>query len=135
MRHWLIRNHITILIIAALGASYVVSNHDSNERDRAQASQLIDACERSSTRAALIAAYQQDIADNLREDDEIEAARRHEGYMRSSYRLIPTPTGIAPGDPRIIAVAEDREPDGDLIYRLTEDALDLQRAGCRERYS
>lgn len=151
--HWVARHQdkfIAPLVLGAVVASFLVSNHDSKARDRDQAAQLVRGCDRSSEKSILDAAYKQTTSDVRRStskhkgDADWKAANKYERFALGSIALVPLPPDVVkamadgrldPSKALIRAVVVRKDSAGKPIYRVSEQARKILHQGCVEAYS
>lgn len=143
--HWLEKNWVLIVFVVAVFASFVVSNKESHDRDRRQASQLVLGCQRTSERSVLLAAYQQKTADVRRAagtQKDIAAATQYEMFSRGSLNLVPLPSGllkryreVSNSEALHLAVYKTISQTGEPMYRVRASVREILHQGCVEAYT
>ncbi len=129
------RNWVAVMLIFALGASYIVSRQETLGRERALKSALVTACRGSSERTALNAAGFNALAARV-------ASRGNKGdkksarlYSASAYGisdLIPPPgSALGKGIAEVTLVDLPGEP---AKFVLTAKAAAMQEYGCKSLY-
>lgn len=123
------------VVLLAIVASYIISNEESTSRDHAQAAQLVKGCVRTSTRSALSAAENFEIAQARKQRGDPHAASLRSEAIGNGFLLtIPAPPGVKQGDPVLAEVAW-RRIDGKPVAVLTHGAEALVRRGCEAAYA
>lgn len=126
--HWLYGHGMTVIIFVALVASFLVADETSQQRDRAQRTQLVRGCVRSSTRTAINAGFAFDAAIVRREAGDAGPAAQYAADGQALVNTIPAPPGFQGS--RILAAIN--HSDGKAT--LTAAAKSLIVQGCEQAY-
>lgn len=129
----LIDRAVAPVILVAIVASFVLGNKESADRDRAQAKQLVLGCERTSKRAAYLAASNYDVARARVARGEPAEARKAAALGDGVIWTIPVPKGVTP-TPALAAVTYTKDGGGRTVAQLTPEALRLQAKGCEAAF-
>lgn len=129
------KKHLWVVaFLAALVISFVAQHQVASTAVMNQRNTLVQGCERTSARTAVIAAWAMDASRTRAAQGDDEAANRYDGYARSIIGTIPA-TPKHKNDLELADVEEINNPRTDKVsYRLTGEAKFLQKAGCEYVY-
>lgn len=127
---WIRANWLALIVVLAIGASFVAAREDSRARTDAQRINLIQGCIRNSSKTALDTAYKMRTADARRSTGDDKIADDYDAFARGALISIPAPKGFEEST-ALIGVRLNAAGDK---YVLTKQAVTLQRAGCERAY-
>lgn len=126
--------HLTFVIFtAAVLISFLVSNHQSGERDERIKKLAVEACIASSARTAIVAKFAQTAAQARKESGSEGTAFQYDAFANGLIAQIPAPAGHLFDTSHLLDV-DVLHIAGRIVYRPSKEARNMQRLGCQRKY-
>lgn len=131
---WLKSNAVFVVFLLAIVLSFLVNQHDSQVDDARQTRADVQACLRTTERAALEAAFQYDAADAREKDGNLATADKYRAVANQIIYSLPGTAGLE-AKKMMAELRFYRDSAGVMHAELTHDARKLQRSACSEAFA